>query len=201
MTDILSKQDGPVLNVTLNRPERGNAVSDEMVAQLTSILVGADKTSNLVVLRGAGNDFCVGRAAMGATPKKEPDALERRTFSDVVFDCYGALRTCKVPVIAVVQGRALGFGCASLGSHVSEGQGLRALHAAFERGVTWYDVAPPYGDGEAEEILGRFLTGRRDRVVICTKFGVPRPAGSKPLCPLKLGGKGPHLPVGSATSP
>lgn len=112
MSDILSKQDGPVLNVTLNRPERGNAVSDEMVAQLTSILVGADKTSNIVVLRGAGNEFCIGRAAMGATPKKEPDALERRTFSDVVFDCYGALRTCKVPVIAVVQGRALGFGCA-----------------------------------------------------------------------------------------
>jgi aryl-alcohol dehydrogenase-like predicted oxidoreductase len=70
---------------------------------------------------------------------------------------------------------ALGFGCAFLGSHVSEAQGLRALHAALERGVTWYDVAPPYGDGEAEGILGRFLAGRRDRVVICTKFGIPRP--------------------------
>jgi hypothetical protein len=70
---------------------------------------------------------------------------------------------------------ALGFGCAPLGSHVSEAQGMRALHAAFDRGVTWYDVAPPYGDGEAEEILGRFLAGRRDQVVICTKFGVPRP--------------------------
>ncbi|MCI0736194.1 MAG: aldo/keto reductase, partial [Beijerinckiaceae bacterium] len=45
---------------------------------------------------------------------------------------------------------------------------------AFDRGVTWYDVAPPYGDGEAEEILGKFLTGRRDRVVVCTKFGIPR---------------------------
>jgi aryl-alcohol dehydrogenase-like predicted oxidoreductase len=70
---------------------------------------------------------------------------------------------------------ALGFGCASLGSHVSEIQGLRALHAAFERGVTLYDVAPPYGDGEAEGILGRFIAGRRDRVVVCTKFGIPRP--------------------------
>ncbi|MGH6864129.1 MAG: aldo/keto reductase, partial [Methylocella sp.] len=70
---------------------------------------------------------------------------------------------------------ALGFGCASLGSGVSEAQGLRALGVAFERGVTWYDVAPPYGDGEAEGILGKFLTGRRDRVAICTKFGLPRP--------------------------
>lgn len=69
---------------------------------------------------------------------------------------------------------ALGFGCASLGSRVSEAQGRRALDSAFDRGVTWYDVAPPYGDGEAETILGQFLTGRRDRVAVCTKFGIPR---------------------------
>jgi Aldo/keto reductase family len=73
---------------------------------------------------------------------------------------------------------ALGFGCASLGSRVSEAQGLRALGLAYERGVTWYDVAPPYGDGEAEGILGKFLAGRRDRVAICTKFGIPRPVVS-----------------------
>lgn len=70
---------------------------------------------------------------------------------------------------------ALGFGCAPLGSRVSEAQGLRALGFAFERGVTFYDVAPSYGYGEAEEILGKFLTGRRERVVVCTKFGIPRP--------------------------
>ena len=73
---------------------------------------------------------------------------------------------------------ALGFGCAPLGSRVSEANGLRALGLAFERGVTWYDVAPPYGDGEAEGILGKFLAGRRDRVAICTKFGIPRPVAS-----------------------
>ena len=73
---------------------------------------------------------------------------------------------------------ALGFGCASLGSRVSETQGLRALNYAFERGISWYDVAPAYGDGEAEGILGKFLSGRRDRVAICTKFGTPRPVVS-----------------------
>lgn len=72
----------------------------------------------------------------------------------------------------------LGFGCASLGSRVSESQGLRALSYAFERGVGWYDVAPAYGDGEAEGILGKFLAGRRERVVVCTKFGIPRPVVS-----------------------
>jgi enoyl-CoA hydratase len=112
MPDILTKQDGAILTVTLNQPTRGNAVSDEMVAALTGIIASAEKTSSAVVLRGAGDDFCVGRAVMGAAPKSDPDAYERRAFSDVVFDCYGAMRNAKVPIIAVVQGRALGFGCA-----------------------------------------------------------------------------------------
>jgi len=112
MSDILTKQDGRILRITLNHPERGNAVSDAMVAELTGIIEGAEKTSSLAVLRGAGADFCVGRAVMGAAPKNDPDAYERRAFSDVVFNCYGAMRNAKVPIIAVVQGRALGFGCA-----------------------------------------------------------------------------------------
>jgi enoyl-CoA hydratase len=112
MPDILSQQDGPILRVTLNQPERGNAVSDAMVAELSGIIEGADKNSSVVVLRGAGKDFCVGRATMGQRPPTEPDAYERRTFSDVVFDCYGAMRNAKIPIVAVVQGRALGFGCA-----------------------------------------------------------------------------------------
>ena len=112
MPDILSKQDGPILRVTLNQPDRGNAVSDEMVAELTGIIEAAEKTANVVVLRGAGADFCVGRATMGQRPAQEPDAHERRTFSDVVFNCYGAMRNAKVPILAVVHGRALGFGCA-----------------------------------------------------------------------------------------
>ena len=112
MPDILTKQDGPILRITLNQPDRGNAVSDEMVAELTGIIEAAEDTSSVVVLRGAGRDFCVGRAAMGQRPPVEPDAYERRSFSDVVFDCYGAMRNAKVPIVAVVQGRALGFGCA-----------------------------------------------------------------------------------------
>jgi enoyl-CoA hydratase len=112
MPDIVTHQDGPILRITLNQPERGNAVSDGMVAELTGLIERAEKSSSLVVLRGAGADFCVGRAVTGAAPKSDPDAYERREFSDVVFDCYGAMRNAKVPIIAVVQGRALGFGCA-----------------------------------------------------------------------------------------
>jgi enoyl-CoA hydratase len=112
MSDFLIKQDGPVLRITLNRPESGNAVTDEMVVELTRLIKDAPKSSDIVVLRGAGKDFCVGRAGMGARPAVEPTAYTRRNFSDIVFEAYGALRNSIVPVVAVVQGGAHGFGCA-----------------------------------------------------------------------------------------
>ena len=83
-----------------------------MAEQLTKLLLGAE-TADIIVLRGAGDDFCVGRSTAGRRPaSNSADALERRFGSDVVFDCYNAFRRVKAPVIGVVKGRALGFGCA-----------------------------------------------------------------------------------------
>ena len=42
---------------------------------------------------------------------------------------------------------AIGFGCASLGSRISAADGRRAIARALDLGLTWFDVAPPYGDG------------------------------------------------------
>ena len=67
---------------------------------------------------------------------------------------------------------AVGMGCASLGSRVGRREGLRALDRAFSAGITWFDVAPSYGDAEAETILGEFARGRRDKLQICTKVGI-----------------------------
>ena len=64
--DLLVKQDGPILRVTINRPDHGNAATDPMAVELTGILEKIPETTRLVVLRGAGKDFCVGRAGMGA---------------------------------------------------------------------------------------------------------------------------------------
>ncbi len=72
----------------------------------------------------------------------------------------------------------IGFGCASLGSRVSARAGTRTLMRAFDAGVTWFDVAPSYGDGAAESILGAAFVGRRDQVTLCTKVGILPPAPS-----------------------
>lgn len=77
----------------------------------------------------------------------------------------------------------IGFGVASLGSRISPREGLEALDRAYDAGVRWFDVAPSYGDGQAEQLLGRFLRGKRDGVTICTKVGIlpPRPSLPKRL--------------------
>lgn len=71
-----------------------------------------------------------------------------------------------------LESSVLGMGCAPLGSRYSSRQSLRALDRAFDAGVSWYDVAPSYGAGEAEAILGRFLKGRREVVQVVTKVGL-----------------------------
>ena len=84
-----------------------------MATELTRLLLTAGESAEIVVLRGAGDDFCIGRESMGKRPPgAQPDALELRRRNDVVFNCYGAFRRCEIPVIGVIKGRALGFGCA-----------------------------------------------------------------------------------------
>ncbi len=76
----------------------------------------------------------------------------------------------------------IGFGGAPLGlqgyldgedksSDEFERRARRAVRAALEGGITLFDTAPGYGDGRSEEIMGRALEGRRDGVVLATKFG------------------------------
>jgi len=111
--EILVQQDGPILRVTLNRPDEGNGVSNDMAAELAGIFDRASESSQFVVLRGAGPDFCIGRwHAGGRAPQMPPDALTLRRRNEVIFNCYGAFRRSPIPIVGVVQGRALGFGCA-----------------------------------------------------------------------------------------
>jgi len=110
--DILDQCDGNLLTITLNRPEHGNGLSDNNIAQLTALLQGAAARARVVLLKAAGDDFCVGRMAPRGASAPKLEALQVRRGRDVVFNCYAAFRQSPVPIIAAVNGRALGFGCA-----------------------------------------------------------------------------------------
>ena len=103
------QQDGRLLRITFGRADCG--VSDSMAAQLSETLRTAHETSDAVLLRSAGADFCTGRVRDAASPPAT-EAYSRRPEYDPVFNSYKALRSAQVPVVAAVEGRAMGYGTA-----------------------------------------------------------------------------------------
>jgi aryl-alcohol dehydrogenase-like predicted oxidoreductase len=76
----------------------------------------------------------------------------------------------------------VGLGTNNFGWRLDEERAVAVVHAAVDAGVTFFDTAEMYGDGASERFLGRALAGRREEVVIATKFGWERetdpPGGS-----------------------
>jgi D-threo-aldose 1-dehydrogenase len=71
-----------------------------------------------------------------------------------------------------VRSTRIGFGCAGLMREPSATARREVLETAFDQGIRHFDVARMYGLGAAEAELGRFGEGRRDEIVIATKFGI-----------------------------
>jgi aryl-alcohol dehydrogenase-like predicted oxidoreductase len=71
----------------------------------------------------------------------------------------------------------LGFGGASLVGGPSRSHSLKLLETAFDCGIRHFDVAPLYGLGSAEDVLGEFASRHRGEITITTKFGIPGPVG------------------------
>ncbi len=70
-------------------------------------------------------------------------------------------------------GHPIGWG------RVEDGESVRAIHRGLEMGITFWDTANVYGTGHSEKLLGLALAGRRERVVLATKFGRVFEEGSR----------------------
>jgi enoyl-CoA hydratase len=101
---------GRLLKVTFNRPD-DCGVSDSMAQALSDVLSQAHLQADAVLLSGKGPDFCTGRIRdVAGAPQAE--AYARRDEYDGVFGSYQAIRACKLPVVAVIRGKAQGYGAA-----------------------------------------------------------------------------------------
>jgi methylglutaconyl-CoA hydratase len=112
MFEVLVKDNDGVRTLTLNRPNKRNALNDELIAALSNSLRDAesDRSLRAIVIRGAGSDFCSG--ADLSSLQKIADSSYEENLEDAkrLMDLFVQIRKTSVPVIAAVHGRALAGG-------------------------------------------------------------------------------------------
>jgi len=113
MSEILTATENAISFITLNRPEKRNALNDGLVKDLKDALRQADKNETLraIVIRGAGKDFCSGADLSALQKISESDVLENWDDAQNLMELFSLIRKVKIPVVAAVHGRALAGGC------------------------------------------------------------------------------------------
>ena len=113
MSEILTEKENSIFTITLNRPEKRNALNDALINNLKDALREADQDENLkaIVLKGAGKDFCSGADLSALQKIAESDVLENLRDAENLMELFSLMRKIKIPVIAAVHGRALAGGC------------------------------------------------------------------------------------------
>jgi methylglutaconyl-CoA hydratase len=110
---VLYQIDGSIARITLNRPEKKNALNDALVAGLKNALAQAndDNAVRVVVITGAGADFCSGADLSALQKISGASIAENVADARSLMELFVLIRQVSLPVVAAVRGRALGGGC------------------------------------------------------------------------------------------
>jgi methylglutaconyl-CoA hydratase len=110
--EITYETNNGVAFLTLNRPEKRNALNDRIIAELRDATLAAesDEEVRVVVLRGAGKDFCAGADLAQLEKSAQASVLENLEGASQMAELFLTMRRLKKPVIAAVHGRALAGG-------------------------------------------------------------------------------------------
>jgi methylglutaconyl-CoA hydratase len=110
---ILYSVDNAVASITLNRPEKRNALNDELIAGIKQSLSKAagDQSVRVIVISGAGRDFCSGADLSALQKIAQASVADNAEDARSLLDLFVQIRHLRVPVVAAVKGRALAGGC------------------------------------------------------------------------------------------
>ena len=110
METLVLERDAHVALLTINRPQRLNAISNALIGELTAAMraLAADGELRAAILTGAGERaFCVGMDLKERGGMSEAELAKQRA---AMFEMFAAVRNCPAPLIAAVNGHALGGG-------------------------------------------------------------------------------------------
>lgn len=110
---VLYAIDGSIARITLNRPEKRNALNDILIGGVKQALTAAseDESVRAVVITGAGVDFCSGADLAALQKISQSSIAENLEDAHSLMELFTLIRQLSVPVIAAVRGRALAGGC------------------------------------------------------------------------------------------
>jgi len=109
---LLESADG-IARITLNRPEKRNALNSELIEGLKDALRRAAAAGEVraIVLSGAGSDFCSGADLSALEKIATASVAENLEDARSLMELFTLIRSIRVPVVAAVRGRALAGGC------------------------------------------------------------------------------------------
>ena len=180
---VLASRDGRLLTLTLNRPHRLNAVSLSLYERLVAELECADEDGDIrcVILTGSGSAFCAG-ADLKAHRDRPQSPEERRRYIEMAQRANHLIQTIGTPVVAAVNGHAVGAGLELALSAdfaiVADDARLRLPEVAFGTfvgGGAVYTLAERVGVLKAREIilLGDFFSGAEAAAMGVVNGAVP----------------------------
>ena len=171
--ELLSREEGPVHRLTLNRPERRNALTPGLATALAQELDRAEErgAAHVVVLAGSGGHFCAGLdlhwlRSLGEVPPAPQLQRGLAAFQSAVL----AIVRCQLPVIAEIRGSAAGFGLdLALACDMRFAESGAKLTSAFSRmglvpdGGSTFTLPRLVGPGHALRFLmtGETVTAER----------------------------------------
>lgn len=161
---LVSLADG-VLTLTLNRPDKRNAIDTSMIEALHAGLQRAelDAETRVVLVRGAGTDFCAGADLAELLASADRPADENRAQAQHLGDVFIRMRELPKPVVAVVHGRALAGGCGLATAcdivlaHVDAQLGYPEVRRGFVPAMVMAMLRRAVGEKAAFDLVG---TGR-----------------------------------------
>jgi methylglutaconyl-CoA hydratase len=110
---ILYHAESGVARITLNRPEKRNALNAELIVTLHESLLRSthDPDVKVVAISGSGSDFCSGADLSGLDRSADSGVMSHLETARAMADVFLAMRHHPRPVVAMVRGRALAGGC------------------------------------------------------------------------------------------